>query len=226
MTILDIKKISKTYKTGSVSVEAVRSISIKVKRGEVILIMGPSGSGKTTLLSMAGGLLRPTSGQIIMDKVDLGSLEEKKLAKIRLHKIGFIFQSFNLLSSLTAFENVMLVGELVNLKNGVAKTKAKKILEELGLKDRMFALPEDLSGGEKQRVAIARSLMNDPVIIFADEPTANLDSKTGHIVMDQLKKLAKEHHQKSVVIVSHDDRIKSIADRILLIEDGMLKNKT
>lgn len=221
MSVLELKKVSKTYNSGRLAVEAVKSVTLTISKGEIILIMGPSGSGKTTLLSMAGGLLKPTEGEIIIDGIDISKMEESKLAKVRLSKIGFIFQSFNLLAALSALENVVLASELAGFKSHIAVKKAKEALNELNLLHRMHALPENLSGGEKQRVAIARALVNDPIAIFADEPTANLDSKTGHKVMEQLRTMAKEKN-RSIIIVSHDERIKNIADKILWLEDGQL----
>lgn len=222
MKILDLHNLTKIYGQGENKVVAVNNIDLEVNKGEIILIMGPSGSGKTTLLSMSGGLLKPTSGRIFVNNLDITSLNEEKLPGIRLANIGFVFQSFNLLASLTALENVQLVIELTGVKTVQARKKAGEILKQLGLERRMNFLPEKLSGGEKQRVSIARALANDPEIILADEPTANLDSKNGHEVMMQLTRITKEH-KKSVVIVSHDNRIRDIADRILWLEDGRFK---
>lgn len=222
MKTLDLHNLTKIYGEGENKVVAVDNIDLEVNKGEIILIMGPSGSGKTTLLSMAGGLLKPTKGEIFVNNMEITTLNEEKLPKIRLANIGFVFQSFNLLTALTALENVQLVIELTGVKPEPARKKAEAILKQLGLEKRMNFLPEKLSGGEKQRVSIARALANDPEIILADEPTANLDSKHGHEVMMQLTKIAKEH-KKSVVIVSHDNRIRDIADRILWLEDGKFK---
>lgn len=222
MKTLDLHNLTKIYGEGENKVVAVDNIDLEVRKGEIILIMGPSGSGKTTLLSMAGGLLKPTTGEIFVKNIEITKLNEEKLPEIRLANIGFIFQSFNLLSALTALENVALVIELTGAKSEQARKKAGEILKQLGLEKRMNFLPEKLSGGEKQRVSVARALANEAEIILADEPTANLDSKHGHEVMMQLTKITKEHG-KSVVIVSHDNRIKDIADRILWLEDGKFK---
>lgn len=209
---------------------AVRDVSLGVRPGEIVLIMGPSGSGKTTLLSMLGALLKPTEGTIQLNGIVLSALAENQLPDIRLRQFGFVFQDFNLLSALSALENVSIVAELAGVKASEAKRKAASLLTELGLSERLNFLPEKLSGGEKQRVAIARALVNDPSLILADEPTANLDSKIGHEIMRLLRRIAKEHPVKgggtggrSVVIVSHDQRIKDIADRILWLEDGEFK---
>lgn len=223
-TVFELHEISKIYGKGHTAVTAVDSADLHVKKGEVILIMGPSGSGKTTLLSIAGGLLRPTKGNVNLKEVDLAKLNEKTLPKIRLQKIGFIFQSFNLLSALSALENVKIVLKLNGVKEKEAKKMASELLIELGLEERLNHLPKELSGGEKQRVAIARALINDPEVVLADEPTANLDSNSGHKVMELLRKITKEK-EKAMIIVSHDTRIRDIADRVLWLEDGKLYQK-
>jgi putative ABC transport system ATP-binding protein len=219
---LQISHVSKRYGTGTTEVTAVNNVSLSVSPGEIVLIMGPSGSGKTTLLSMLGALLKPTEGTIQLKDVTLSTLAENHLPNIRLKQFGFVFQDFNLLSALTALENVAIVAELAGAKSREARRKATSILTELGLSERLHFLPEKLSGGEKQRVAIARALVNDPALILADEPTANLDSKIGHEIMRLLRRIAKEQG-RSVVIVSHDQRIKDIADRVLWLEDGEFK---
>jgi len=219
---LQVTHVTKRYGSGATEVTAVRDVSLSVAPGEIVLIMGPSGSGKTTLLSMLGALLKPTEGEIHLNGDVISALAENRLPDIRLRQFGFIFQDFNLLSALTALENVAIVAELAGTKNGTAHKKAAALLAELGLAERLNFLPEKLSGGEKQRVAIARALVNDPALILADEPTANLDSKIGHEIMRLLRGIAKEQG-RSVVIVSHDQRIKDIADRVLWLEDGQFK---
>jgi putative ABC transport system ATP-binding protein len=219
---LQISHVTKRYGAGSTQVTAVRDVSLTVSPGEIILIMGPSGSGKTTLLSMLGALLKPTEGTIQLNGTVISSLAENRLPSIRLKEFGFVFQDFNLLSALTAVENVALVAELGGMRAREARKKAASLLSELGLGERLHFLPEKLSGGEKQRVAIARALVNDPTLILADEPTANLDSKIGHEIMRLLHHIANEQG-RSVLIVSHDQRIKDIADRILWLEDGEFK---
>lgn len=219
---LQVSNVTKRYGTGATEVVAVDDVSLSVAPGEIVLIMGPSGSGKTTLLSMLGALLKPTQGEIHLNGDLISTLAENRLPDIRLRQFGFIFQDFNLLSALTALENVAIVAELAGAKNGTARKKATALLTDLGLGERLHFLPEKLSGGEKQRVAIARALVNDPAMILADEPTANLDSKIGHEIMRLLRKIAKEQG-RSVVIVSHDQRIKDIADRVLWLEDGQFK---
>ena len=227
---LRLSHVTKRYGSGSTEVTAVRDVSLMVHPGEIVLIMGPSGSGKTTLLSMLGALLKPSEGTIQLNGMAIHALAENQLPDIRLKRFGFVFQDFNLLSALTAVENVAIVAELAGKKSREARKKATSILTELGLGERLNFLPEKLSGGEKQRVAIARALVNDPSLILADEPTANLDSKIGHEIMRLLRQIAKEQPAegggtggRSVVIVSHDQRIKDIADRILWLEDGEFK---
>lgn len=220
---LRVSHLSKRWGSGPTEVVAVRDVSLDVAEGEVVLIMGPSGSGKTTLLSMLGALLRPTEGTIELDGLELTALDERRLPAIRRTRFGFIFQDFNLLSALSAIENVALVSELAGAGRDEARERATAALTDLGLGNRLDFLPEKLSGGEKQRVAIARALANDPALILADEPTANLDSKIGHEIMRLLRRIAKEQG-RSIVIVSHDQRIKDIADRVLWLEDGEFKD--
>lgn len=219
---LQVTHVTKRYGSGSTGVQAVRDVSLEVESGEIVLIMGPSGSGKTTLLQMMGALLKPTEGTVQLNGEVLSALTERRLPGIRLRQIGFVFQDFNLLSALSALDNVALVAELAGARRGEARKRAATLLMELGLRERLRFLPAQLSGGEKQRVSIARALVNDPTLILADEPTANLDSKIGHEIMRLLQQIAKEQ-QRSVVIVSHDARIQDIADRVLWLEDGAFK---
>ena len=220
---LFVTNVTKRFGSGPTEVVAVRAVSLSVEPGEIVLIMGPSGSGKSTLLLMLGALLKPTEGSIQLNDLLISDLEEDKLPQIRLQNFGFIFQDFNLLSALTALENVAIVAELAGSKGPAARQKAQRLLTDLGLGERLSFLPEKLSGGEKQRIAIARALVNDPAVILADEPTANLDSKIGREIMRTLRTVAKEQG-RSVVIVSHDERIKEIADRVLWLEDGQFKS--
>lgn len=221
--IMQVGHITRRFGSGETEVIAVKDISLEVAPGEVILIMGPSGSGKTTLLSMLGGLLKPSGGQIRIGEDELTAMNESRLPIVRLHRIGFIFQDFNLLSALSCLDNVAIVAQLNGLSRRESRKRAEMLLEQLGLGHRLNFLPEKLSGGEKQRVAIARALVNQPDIILADEPTANLDSHHGHETMRLLRRIAKEEN-RSVIIVSHDQRIKDIADRVFWLEDGMFKN--
>jgi putative ABC transport system ATP-binding protein len=221
---LQVTHVSKRYGSGTTEVTAVHDVSLSVGPGEIVLIMGPSGSGKTTLLSMLGALLKPTEGIIQLNGTVISALAESRLPDIRLKQFGFVFQDFNLLSALTALENVAIVAELAGTRPGEARRKAAALLTELGLSERLTFLPEKLSGGEKQRVAIARALVNNPALILADEPTANLDSKIGQEIMRLLRHIAKEQG-RSVIIVSHDQRIKEIADRVLWLEDGEFRKE-
>lgn len=222
MKTLDLHHLTKIYGSGDTAVTAVDTIDLEVQKGEIVLIMGPSGSGKTTLLSMAGGILKPTKGAVIINNTEITKLTERELPLLRLTNVGFVFQSFNLLSALTALENVQIVLELAGMKQNEARKRASAILTVLRLDKRMHFLPEKLSGGEKQRVSIARALANNPLLVLADEPTANLDSKNGHDVMQLLQTVAKQEG-RTVVIVSHDQRIRDIADRVLWLEDGKFK---
>jgi len=219
---LEVEHLTKRFGAGATEVVAVRDVSLAVAPGEVVLVMGPSGSGKTTLLLMLGGLLRPNGGAILLDRLDITKLGERRLPAVRLRQVGFVFQDFNLLSALTVLENVAVVATLAGARRGEARRRAEAVLRELGLGERLGYLPEKLSGGEKQRVAIARALVNDPALVLADEPTANLDSKTGHEAVRLLQRIAREQG-RSVVIVSHDQRIRDSADRVLWLEDGRFK---
>jgi putative ABC transport system ATP-binding protein len=220
--VLDVHGLRKRFGEGDAAVEAVRGVDLELGPGEIALIMGPSGSGKTTLLSMLGGLLRPTAGEVVLDGVPLHELSERDLPSVRAKKIGFIFQDFNLMPSLTALENVEVALNVAGVTGRRALDRAEGLLQELGLEHRMTFLPEKLSGGEKQRVAIARALANEPALVLADEPTANLDSGIGREVMRRLRELAGRRRQ-SVLIVSHDNRIREFADRVLWLEDGVFK---
>ncbi len=217
-----VENVTRRFGSGRTEVLAVNDITMSVQPGEVVLIMGPSGSGKTTLLSMLGGLLKPSGGRIVIGEDDLTRLTERRLPLVRLKRIGFVFQDFNLLSALPALDNVALVAQLAGLSHRKARQRARDLLEQLGLGHRLNFLPEKLSGGEKQRVAIARALVNQPDIILADEPTANLDSHHGRETMRLLRTIAKDEG-RSVIIVSHDQRIRDIADRVLWLEDGEFK---
>ena len=219
---ITVRELTKTYGQGTVAVHAVRDVELDVAPGEVVLIMGPSGSGKTTLLLMLGAMLRPSRGSIVIDGVDLATTPERRLPQLRAHHLGFIFQDFNLLASLTATENVELACNLAGTIGHAARVRATELLERVGLADRMGFRPDQLSGGEKQRVAIARALANSPTVILADEPTANLDSSHGRDIARLLRRLA--HEQAcSIVMVSHDERLKEIADRTLWLEDGAFR---
>jgi len=212
--------LTKIYTEGKVEVRAVSSVALELREGEMVGLFGPSGSGKTTLLSLIGCILRPTSGTLKLYGIETNSLGEAALPGIRKKFISFIFQGFNLFPALTALENVMLVLKLKGVEEN-AEGKAEEMLAGVGLADRMHFLPRDLSGGEKQRVAIARSLAADSPIILADEPTGNLDQGNGRKVMELLKQLATER-KKCIFAATHDNRVEGIFDRILYMEDGMI----
>ena len=220
-TIIKLENVWKTYKMGTVEVHALRGMNFEVKQGEFVAIMGPSGSGKSTAVNMVGCLDVPTKGEIFLEHKNIAHLSESALAQIRGKKIGFIFQQFNLIPSLTTKRNVTLP----MIFQGVSYTKrvarAEKLLRMVGLGDRMDHKPTEMSGGEQQRVAIARSLANDPEVLLADEPTGNLDSKTGKNVMDFLKDLNKKEN-KTIVMVTHDSKLARCADRIAYLRDGII----
>lgn len=220
--MLRLEGITKIYGSGRTAVKAVDGVNLRVRPGEIVLIMGPSGSGKTTLLSIAGLLLGPTEGRVWVAGKPLTDLPDRARPATRLKEIGFVFQAYNLLSSLTARENVEIVLNMAGVAGSSARAKAERLLGELGLAERMDHKPADLSGGEKQRVAIARALANDPSLILADEPTGNLDRKTGQVVMELLCCGIGRENGRSIVIVSHDHRLIDIADRVLWLEDGRL----
>lgn len=218
--VLEVRNVTKTFGTGKLAVQAIRGVDLLVGSGEIVLIMGPSGSGKTTLLSIMGAILKPTSGDVWIDQQLVSNLPEAKLPDVRLHNLGFVFQDYNLLASLTARENVQIVMDFAGVPPTEARQRAEELLAELGLSERQEFRPRDMSGGEKQRVAIARALANEPLILLCDEPTANLDSKIGHDIVVRLRDIA-DSQGRSVVIVSHDERIKPHADRVLWLEDGV-----
>jgi putative ABC transport system ATP-binding protein len=220
--ILDLSGVTKIYGSGEFAVSALKETNFRVLGGEIVAVMGPSGSGKTTLLTIAGALLRPTTGNVAICGIDVTQMDESKLAAIRRERIGFVYQSFNLLEALTALENVRIVLQVQrNHSKAHAAERAREMLEVFGLSHRIDSLPKKMSDGEKQRVAIARALAKDPELILADEPTANLDAKRGHEVMALLRQKAMELH-KAVVVVSHDNRIREFAHRIVWLEDGRL----
>ena len=220
--ILTMDGVTKIYGSGEAAVRALDNVDFSAGTGEVVVVMGPSGAGKTTFLTIAGALMQPTSGSVQISGIDITILGEGQLPDVRREKIGFVFQSFNLLESLTAVENVALVMGGERRQGRGDRRRATELLDLLGLGRRMKALPKNLSGGEKQRVAIARALANNPDLILADEPTANLDSVRGREVMLLLRQIALEM-QKAVVIVSHDHRIREVASRVLWLEDGTFR---
>jgi len=219
--IIDGRDLEKIYQMGDFQVRALDGASIQVKEGEFVAIMGPSGSGKSTLMNVLGCLMSPTSGQYILDGEDVSDLDKVQLAQIRNRKLGFIFQSYNLLARTPALQNVILplyYDSVAELTAEEQEEKAIKILEAVGLADRIYHEPQELSGGQQQRVSIARALVNDPVMVMADEPTGNLDSKSGAEIMDLLVSLNKEG--VTIVMVTHDPAIAKYTDRTIHLLDG------
>jgi putative ABC transport system ATP-binding protein len=217
--------VDMVFQSGAQQFHALKDINLDIYRGDIQLLMGPSGSGKTTLLSILGGILTPTEGSIHLMGQDLTRMSRSQLARFRLKNIGFIFQEFNLFPALSAVENVKLALDMKGIKGRKAQLEAMELLDQVGLADRASRMPRDLSGGQKQRVAIARALAGNPQIIMADEPTAALDSHSGHAVISLLRKLAKEGN-RTVVMVTHDPRIIDVADRVTYLEDGILRDNS
>jgi putative ABC transport system ATP-binding protein len=219
--VVKLKNVDKVYRMEEVEVYALRSISLEIRKGEYTAVIGPSGSGKSTLLHIMGCLDRPTSGKVFLDGVDISKLNDFELARLRGRKIGFVFQFFNLYSTLTALENVELPMIIAETDKKERRKRALELLKAVGIEKRANHLPSQLSGGERQRVAIARALANNPSFILADEPTGNLDSKSGEEILLLLKKL-QEKENKTVVIVTHNQRIVEYAERIIYLRDGKI----
>jgi putative ABC transport system ATP-binding protein len=220
-TVLKTENLSKTYTMGKREIHALSDLNLQVKKGEFVAIMGPSGSGKTTLLNVLGCLDKPTSGKMILDQVDVAKLPEKELFKIRRNKVGFVFQTFNLLPYLNAVENVELPMENTKKSKSERKERARKLLELVGLAGREEHRPQRLSAGEQQRVAIARAVANDPAIILADEPTGNLDTDSKYEIVRLLANLNIDQGT-TVVVVTHDSHVASHTERMLLLKDGRI----
>jgi putative ABC transport system ATP-binding protein len=215
--MIQLRGVSKTVSSGGRPLTILHSLDLTIVSGQFLAVVGPSGSGKSTLLGLVAGLDAPTTGEILIDDVDIAKLSEDELAKLRGEKIGFVFQMFHLVPSLTAFENISIPMEIARRRN--ASTRAKQLLGEVGLADRGHHYPSQLSGGEQQRVAIARALANDPPIILADEPTGNLDSTTGRLIM-QLLLDVRRARQTTMMLVTHDADLASLADSRLSLRDG------
>jgi putative ABC transport system ATP-binding protein len=220
--VVEAKDITKVYQMGEIEVHALRGLSINIAPGEILSIMGPSGSGKSTLMNILGCLDRPTSGEYSLNGESVATLSDDQLADIRNRGVGFVFQSFNLLPRATALANVELPMRYATLNGRNRKDVAKKALEAVGLGDRIHHRPNELSGGEMQRVAIARALVNNPAIIMADEPTGNLDTKSGDEIMNLLKDLNKERGT-TLIIITHDPEVAELTNRIVSIRDGLLE---
>jgi len=220
-TVIELKEVTKKYQMEEVEVQALKSVDLKIKEEDFVAIMGPSGSGKSTLLHMIGLLDRPTSGKVYIDGTDISKLSDSSLARLRGEKIGFVFQFFNLLPTLNARENIRLPMLILERNRGEIESELSKLLKTVGLETRAKHLPSQLSGGERQRVAIARALANDPPLILADEPTGNLDSKTGEEIMGFLQKL-QEDEKVTIVMVTHEADIAEFAKHIIHLKDGKI----
>jgi len=220
-TQLKLENIHKNYEMGDSTVRALNGVDLEIKQGDFVAIIGPSGSGKSTMMNMVGALDLATQGNIYLDGINIEHLHESKLAQIRGKKIGFIFQQFNLIPTLTALENVMLPMLFQEVKKTEREKRAKELLEKVGLTNRMNHLPAELSGGQRQRVAIARALANNPEIILADEPTGNLDSKTGKEILQMFIEL--NNQGKTIIIVTHDNEIAKKAKKIIRLKDGRIE---
>ncbi|MCP9624125.1 ATP-binding cassette domain-containing protein [Nocardia otitidiscaviarum] len=224
MTVLRLDHVTKTFGRGETAVRAVDRVDLAVAVGELIVVMGPSGSGKSTLLQLMGALLSPSEGEIRIQDRPLSGLGHAELARLRLHELGFVFQSYNLLGALSALENVALPAALAGASHRTRRDRAEALLARLGLAHRSRHRPDALSGGEQQRVAIARALINDPSLLLADEPTANLDAASGYQVLHLLQEIAADE-RKTIVIVTHDHRITAVADRLLWLAEGQLRDR-
>jgi putative ABC transport system ATP-binding protein len=220
--IMQVENLSKTYFKGKIQVQALRNASITVRQGELLAIMGPSGSGKSTFLALIGTLEKATEGKIILDGIDLRSVPEKQLPRVRREKIGFIFQNYNLIPTLSALENVELSMRFAKAPKKERQERARDLLEKLGLGDRINHLPSELSGGEQQRVSIARALANRPALILADEPTGEVDSKTRNSIVRIFKELSEKG--QTILVVTHDPEVAKECSRVLRITDGMLND--
>ncbi|MGM0641025.1 MAG: ABC transporter ATP-binding protein [Thermotogota bacterium] len=221
MNVMTLKNIRKTYQMGKIDVHALKDISFEVEKGDFTIIVGPSGSGKSTLLQILGGLDRPTAGDVIIEKDNISHMKDKELAIVRNKKIGFVFQKFNLLSNLSALENVALPMVYAGVSLSERKAKAKELLELVGLGNRITHKPNELSGGQQQRVAIARALANDPTFLLADEPTGNLDTQSGTDLLNVFHKL--HSMGKTLVIVTHDQEMVNEGNKVVKIRDGLIE---
>jgi putative ABC transport system ATP-binding protein len=218
--VIDVESVSRVYGQGAAAVRAVHDVSFRIMAGSIVTIVGASGSGKSTLLNMLGTLDHPTTGRILLSGNDVYALDDNARTRLRREQIGFVFQFFHLLPTLTAIENVMLTAELAGKGGKAARTRAGELLERVGLSGRTEHRPDELSGGEMQRVAIARALIMDPPLLLADEPTGNLDSKTGRAILELLRGAV--HERRTVVLVTHDPNVAAQGDRVLTMADGRL----
>ncbi len=219
--VINVEHVTRDLPLGKVTIHALRGVNMQIYAGEFVGIVGPSGSGKSTLLGIIGGLDTPTAGKVEIDGIDITRMNENQLTEIRNEKIGFIFQFFNLIPTLTALENVALPIQFARKPNFRPEQRARELLEMLGLEDRLHHRPAELSGGQQQRVAIARALANNPPLVLADEPTGNLDTESGGVVLDALRKI-RDEQGTTVVIVTHDPELAQQTDRVLKLVDGII----
>ena len=225
MSFIELQNIKKIYNgNGAVTVHALREVNLSIESGEFVAVMGPSGSGKSTLLTILGGLSHPSEGRAVIDEIDLYSLPGERLADFRSEYLGFVFQSFQLIPYLTALENITLPLAITEVTHREQRERAEALIDRVGLKDRMHRLPDQLSGGEQERVAIARALINDPAVILADEPTGNLDSRTGSEILDLFEELNDEG--RTIIMVTHSQESAKRAGRIVTLQDGQIINVT
>jgi putative ABC transport system ATP-binding protein len=222
MALIEIKNLSKTYNTTAIPVKALNDVNLNIEKGEFTAIVGPSGSGKTTLLNMIGGLDQPTSGTVIIDETDISTYKPEELIGFRLHHIGFVFQAYNLIPVFTSRENVEFIMLLQNIPKAEREKRAAELLEAVGLEDKLDVRPSQLSGGQQQRVAVARALASHPSFVLADEPTANLDSKSAGSLLDLMEKLNQEY-EMTFVFSTHDARVIKRAHRVVTLQDGSVK---
>jgi putative ABC transport system ATP-binding protein len=221
MNIVECTNVRKTYHQGQIEVHALKDVSLSIQKGEFLAVAGPSGSGKTTLLNLIGGLDLSDSGSIVVDGQAFDQMSQSQLAKLRLHQVGFVFQSYNLIPVLSAAENVEFVMLLQGVPADERRSKAKAILDEVGLQGKYARRPAELSGGQQQRVAVARAIVSDPSIVLADEPTANLDSKTGNGLLEMMKRMNAEKNV-TFIFSTHDKMVMEYARRLVLLQDGRL----
>ena len=220
--IIETKNLKRNFKVGSETIQALKGVNLSIDKGEFVSIMGPSGSGKTTLMNIIGCLDTPTSGSYYLNNQPISELNDNELAMIRNKEIGFVFQSFHLLAKNSALDNVLLPLKYAGKNSNESLIRAKEVLGQVGLSDRINHGPSELSGGQQQRVAIARALVNKPSILFADEPTGNLDSQTGNYVMDLFKELNQQG--QTIIVITHEDNIANKSDRIINIKDGLIES--
>jgi len=222
MEILRTENLEKIYDDDGVPVHALRGINLTINKGEYLVIAGPSGSGKTTLLNLLGTLDKPTKGKIYFENMDMTNKKKRELSDFRLHKFGFIFQAYNLIPVLTALENIEFTMMLLGIPEKERRSRAFELMDELGIKELADKRPNDMSGGQQQRVAAVRAIVNNPAVVLADEPTANLDSKTGDILLDMMKKMNEEKNI-TFIFSSHDKQVMDRAERLLILKDGLIE---